>query len=527
MVGASVFGCMAALLVAPASAKPLPSPGGECTHSDFSTSIAVEKTSSGTSAPYSFRRVKASPRADTLVCVPISWNPEVDPKDWGTVGTWVWNRWPVRLPWDKEDYNPDSEHDPCRLQAFSAPGQPLSDPTWTLSDYDRRARGYLPSVGDVRGLMVTVADQPLLDRTFGEPGTRGHETSAGYFNYVSERSLAPFAEDYYWNASRGRMRLSMEVDRNVHVISSDLLESLNTRDVLTALDDEVDFQGVDFVVIQVPRDGRSWAPPPMTPPLTLDGADITSAHVLFRVHDEGVERRDWTLVHEIGHLLGLPDLYAEMGSTDNAFANRFSLWNSVMDGYVPAGFTGYERWLLGWMPTRNVRCVLPKDGYSTRVEMTSVDSLTSTGLKMIMFPVPDEPDRLRVMEVRSNDGTTSGFGRPGVLNYEVFASSPTAQLTTHPDCLVYDTAYQCSRAPFTSFREDWSTLERTVIPTSNAERRAYFDEALERYGAARDESVHKRGDSGWLWTTPSLRIEDLQVTDGSGITRATMRYVIS
>ena len=62
-----------------------------------------------------------------------------------------------------------------------------------------------------------------------------------------------------------------------------------------------------------------------------------------------------TFVHEFSHIIGLPDFYnTNLGPKETDFTMDF--W-SVMDygmynceGYIPAGYTSFERYSMGWLP---------------------------------------------------------------------------------------------------------------------------------------------------------------------------------
>lgn len=67
-----------------------------------------------------------------------------------------------------------------------------------------------------------------------------------------------------------------------------------------------------------------------------------------------------TFVHEFGHILGLPDMYDSdyNGSGGNSFA--LDCWSTMSggsyngDGYVPAGYTAYERMFCGWLTPKEL-----------------------------------------------------------------------------------------------------------------------------------------------------------------------------
>lgn len=67
-----------------------------------------------------------------------------------------------------------------------------------------------------------------------------------------------------------------------------------------------------------------------------------------------------TFVHEFGHILGLPDMYDAdyTGSGGDSFA--LDCWSTMSagsyngDGYVPAGYTAYERMFCGWLTPKEL-----------------------------------------------------------------------------------------------------------------------------------------------------------------------------
>src|SRR5690606_12284097 len=66
------------------------------------------------------------------------------------------------------------------------------------------------------------------------------------------------------------------------------------------------------------------------------------------------------LNHEMGHSLGLPDLYAYPGSAaaeadQFAFTGEFSLMGNIF-GQAPE-LTAIERWMLGWLEDEQVLCL--------------------------------------------------------------------------------------------------------------------------------------------------------------------------
>lgn len=519
----AVFALAIGLLIAPTStaAPDLPDIGDRCSSKEFWNEIPVKDSSKDPAAKPDFSRVKDSNKADRFVCIPFGWYPEAGLDFKAPFGQWTLDRYPVRVKWDPDLYKPDPEHDPCRI---------TTDPNanmQTLTSYDRVARGYIPSVGRVRGLMVSVATQNRFDRDFDDSSGIGGTQEDLLRNWWRDSAeLATYAGDYYWNQSRGRMNLTIDVDEEFRILAPDLLpedwSAVNPAAVISALDaDGVDFTGVDFVIFQVPGIGRVRAYPARDA-VTVDSQLIQNSHGLLREARGNLQATTrYTLVHEMGHLLGLPDLYAETATMDNNYADRFALNHSLMDGSVGKGFTGYERWLLGWMPTKSVRCVLPGDGYAKGVGMSTVDSVESYGHKLVMFPVVGDSERMRVMELRDR---TSGFWDPGVLVYEIYGASPSAR-TTGLDA----SDARFSRAPLTAYRDDWTTLERTEArPNGFGDEARQWDDAYDaaiRLGAV-PQSVRQPGEAPSLtWDDGQvLTLDDLDLFSYRGSTRANLRY---
>src|SRR5258708_33486282 len=114
------------------------------------------------------------------------------------------------------------------------------------------------------------------------------------------------------------------------------------------------------------------------------------------------------LVHETGHLLGLPDLY--------------NYPYPGLDDFDPMGptalrtdFTAWHKWKLGWLRADQISCL--RSGSSTQ-KLTRIE--VPGGLKAVV--VPTSASTAFVIEARSVTGNDSRNCNQGVFIYSVDVS---------------------------------------------------------------------------------------------------------
>jgi len=178
-----------------------------------------------------------------------------------------------------------------------------------------------------------------------------------------------------------------------------------------AADADVDFRKYDVVYL-VPAAGASADQPtntvrsPGAGLVTVDGTEIRSAVLL------GSDRLTrWThgydqVLHETGHVLGLPDLYVD----PTAVAGWDPMSFSAQPG---AEFMAWHRWKFGWLDTTQVRCVQP--GHTVEAALTPLES--AGGVKAIVAPI--DATRALVVENRQPLGLDRLLCDQGVLAYVV------------------------------------------------------------------------------------------------------------
>ena len=237
--------------------------------------------------------------------------------------------------------------------------------------------------------------------------------------------ISPTAENYYRTVSYGRMNLILEPSFVWRRMSqpttaygwSSLAFSLHRAYIQEALDlaSSVDFSQSDaFVIVSNPDAGAlSNGPAFVAAPgfgVSADGKTFLNGSTSGR--DLTAWGAYW-LNHEMGHTMGLPDLYAYSGAT-HRFVGGFSLMG-LISGHSREYF-GWERWLLGWVDDHQVSCA--RAG-TNEVVLTPIERIGGT--KIVV--VPTGPTSVVVAESRRAEGyDTNGSMTPGVLVYFIDTS---------------------------------------------------------------------------------------------------------
>ena len=131
------------------------------------------------------------------------------------------------------------------------------------------------------------------------------------------------------------------------------------------------------------------------------------------------------LVHEVAHLMGLPDLYT-IGDLEPK--NPVGEWDIMSIAHNASGFIGWHRHKLGWLdPDR--KSYLTEGTHTLNLVPLDADS----GPSMIVIPVddPKNPSKVFVIEIGQPPQTSEGKQKweTGVLIYSVDGTKPTGK---HP-----------------------------------------------------------------------------------------------
>lgn len=147
--------------------------------------------------------------------------------------------------------------------------------------------------------------------------------------------------------------------------------------------------------------------------LTADGIEIRHATTLGN-ELTSTSSRAFTLIHETGHMLGLPDTY------DYRYGYwRLHRWVGGWDmmGYVFSGpdFVAWHKRRLGWLDADQVVCLAGGEAEATLRPLAR-----RRGKKAVVVRI--DATSAWVIEARDDIGVDTGLCDPGVLVYAVYAS---------------------------------------------------------------------------------------------------------
>jgi M6 family metalloprotease-like protein len=286
---------------------------------------------------------------------------------------------------------------------------------------------YAPSKGQLDGIILWIDFSDA-------PASESIPTLTG--------QLVPPAQAEYAAMSYGR--LSLHIDAAPHwyrLPHSSTFYGLNASDgpggrrdqyiadSIQAADPEIDFSKYDIVYLVasagVSADMTTETDhPPGSPLAVADGTEVRHAVLIGNSRLDEPRHGSDGIVHETGHVLGLPDLYGDPTSVGG--------WDPMSFNVIPgAEFMAWQRWKLGWLDASQLRCVQP--GHT--VEATLAPLETAGGVKMIVAPLA--ATRAVVIENRQPLGYDTRLCDKGVLVYTVdgavmFPGSPIHVVRAHP-----------------------------------------------------------------------------------------------
>ena len=190
-----------------------------------------------------------------------------------------------------------------------------------------------------------------------------------------------------------------------------------------AVDDRTDFSQFDFVVAAgFGGTDLEHSFAHTSVPGTGILADGIRLHHLVYLGSwfEGTESAAEAMIHELGHLFGLPDLYSYADRGERASFKYVGGWDPMSVKLPGRTFLAWHQHKLGFLRDGELACL--REG-RREVVLAPVAATHARGLKAVQIVI--SPSRSYVVEVRARVGLDDGVCRPGVLVYLVDATVRT------------------------------------------------------------------------------------------------------
>jgi M6 family metalloprotease-like protein len=269
----------------------------------------------------------------------------------------------------------------------------------------------------------------------------------------------PRVAEWYRSVSYGRLRLVVTPARRWVSLPGRAADYGATPDLeagirvaleqaVSSVDGEFDFRDYDALYLVLPTQALAKIGEIgvliSEQPIEADGARIHVWAWLFADETQSqMKDFDAYVVHETGHLLGLPDLYST-GSR-----RTFHLWDTMAfgTGSRAGGMFAWHRWKLGWLDASQVACLNGRRSVTATVAPLERPG----GTKAIVFRGAKSA---YVVEVRQRLAEDAAICRTGVLIYRVLFDAPSGSADVYlirasSEQLNLATCGQDAAAPFT------------------------------------------------------------------------------
>lgn len=238
--------------------------------------------------------------------------------------------------------------------------------------------------------------------------------------------IEPVNDQYFQEMSYGRLEVNLiphhewlRLSNNALHYTGGLMSAQGhlafIQEAVDLADPQVDFSNVDIVVVMANPDAEDIPYGPAFGSLNENFAIQADGNSIMTGVTSGYDLNHWGgiwLSHELGHSLGLPDLYS-FGADAHQYVGSFSLMG-LISGAAPA-FFAYERWLLGWLDDSQIYC---HSAGSVAIELEQI--ATEGGLKAVTVPL--SATQVVVIESRRRTGVDASMPQEGVLVYVVDSS---------------------------------------------------------------------------------------------------------
>lgn len=247
--------------------------------------------------------------------------------------------------------------------------------------------------------LISKADQLFSEVSYGKLSYRFDPVFKWYRMSKSSKSYAP---------------LSKSFDNHYAYIS----------EAIKLADSEVDFKDTkSFIILANPdAEGLGTFGPAFVPNDEYSGIKVDGT-VLTNGATSAYDINQWGYIwlnHEITHALGMVDLYAYEGNTNDhwsvhRFVGQFSYMGyGSLESNAP-GLLAWERWLLSWLDDNQIYCAA--NGVA---EQKITPIAKSGGVKAVVIPVSNR--KVIVVESRRAIGLDKNISKSGALVYTVDSS---------------------------------------------------------------------------------------------------------
>jgi hypothetical protein len=248
--------------------------------------------------------------------------------------------------------------------------------------------------------------------------------------------ISPFeldtVRDFFSTASYGRLNLDFTlVDQVVQLPITDVLINERVVMVETARVLPTQYKLSDFsALLIITTKSSSFTNGTASAGVTVSNStgQLTNYSVVSAVKPN--ENRwlssPWrTVAHEVGHLLGLMDLWNREDSTawQGQTAAPFSLMNTGAGWGYAGDFFAWEKWVLGWIPDADIYC-FSRDPNDLNVELASLDA--QQGTRLVVMPITSS--QVLAIEYRKKSTLDFGISKSGALVYTIDTTKKNFEL---------------------------------------------------------------------------------------------------
>jgi len=306
------------------------------------------------------------------------------------------------------------------------------------------------------------------------------------------KSLVPAARTWYDEVSYGHSHLQVtpvnhwiRMPQNLRDYGlNDGITWLEHRnyiaDAVAAADGSVDFSPFKVVYVVAPKGTHIERSPAFQAypgdGIRADGTELRWGATFFDDTKFDATYAAHVLVHETGHIIGLPDLYDVPNPVYWSLFRYAGGWDTMSWNDPSFHFLAWEKWKLGWLDPSQLTC-LTEPG---EVTATLSPIERAGGLKAVV--VPTGPTSAYVIEARRKIGEDAQLCQEGVLVYTVDAAVRTgygpvrvraAQRGTNIDLLnrcgpLYNAPFSVGRGEVSAFDDAAAGISVRVLASRSS-----------------------------------------------------------